>query len=126
MKRTIPLGVTILGTYIALFGIATIVIALNYLQIWEGVIPGIPSSTSDDINPLTMGIIYILVGISRLWVGVGVLNLKKASWKGAIVIISIGVFMDLFYGHFLYVIIGVIALLYLIFMKKYFRFHELS
>ncbi len=120
MKRTIPLGVTVLGIYIVLFGIAAILIALDHLQMWEGFIP---SSISDDINPLAFGIIYLLIGISRLGVGVGVLNLKKASWKGAFIIISLGVLMDLFYGHSLYVFIGVIALLYLIYMKKHFRFY---
>ncbi len=119
MGRRRPFGVTILGLYIIVFAMLALLISLNHLQGWDIYTP---DGSISGMSSLALGIIYLFIGLSRLGVGIGVLNLKRAAWKGAFIIISIGIFFDLIYGYTFGVILGVIALLYLMMMKNHFRY----
>ncbi len=120
-KKKRPLGITILGIYILLLALVAFVMALDYMEGWNLSVLD-DQSLITDFSPFILGIVYLLLGISRFGVGIGVFLMKRTAWSGAFFIISIGMFFDMLNGHLFAFIAGLLALFYLIASKKKFTY----
>lgn len=122
MARKRPLGVTILGIYLLIYSLVGLLIALSMLGYGGDLISdGNPFGAIFGVGVMCVGLIYLFIVISRFFIAIGVLKLKRKAWKGAFIILSIGMLIDLIQGLMFAILLGVIALVYLIFVRKYFR-----
>lgn len=122
MARKRPLGVTILGIYLLIYSLVGLLIALSLLGYGGDLISDSnPFGAIFGVGVMCVGLIYLFIVISRFFIAIGVLKLKRKAWKGAFIILSIGMLIDLIQGLMFAVLLGVIALVYLIFVRKHFR-----
>ncbi|MFW6142365.1 MAG: hypothetical protein ACOC53_07385 [Candidatus Saliniplasma sp.] len=123
MVRKRPIGVIILGVGLVLYALLAFSIAQGYLA-------------GDDLpwtflgyKPLllglghyVLGLIYIIIAVTRLIAAAGVLTLKRKSWSTAFILITIGMVADILLGLGVPLLLGIIALIYLIIVKDKFRY----
>lgn len=120
-RKKRPLGITVLGLYIIILGLLSILMALDHMEGWD--LTGLGNmSAITALSPFAYGLIYSLLGISKLGVAIGVLMMKRNAWGSAFFIISVGSLFDFINGHLLAFLAGILALLYLIASKKKFRY----
>ncbi|GEM_PF-4752299 len=124
MARKKPLGVILLGIYLLLYALLALSMAQGYMA------RGDFSRAFKGIEPMlwglgyyAIGIIYLFIAATRFIAAVGVLTLKRRAWKAAVVLILIGMLVDLLQGHGIPLLLGVIALVYLSFIKDEFRYY---
>lgn len=124
MSRNRPLGVTILGIYFLIYSLIGLIIAFEILGVGGNYLTD--PAGSDPLKPMLglsiflIGLIYLIIVISRFTIGIGLFRMSRGAWRGAFLILLISVFLDWIQGIMVGVILGLIALLYLILVKKYF------
>lgn len=122
MARKRPLGVTILGIYLLFYSLIGFIIALSLLGYGGNLLSnGNPFGAIFGVGVMCVGLIYLAIVISRFFVAIGVLKLKRKAWKGAFIILSIGMLIDMIQGFMFAVFLGMVALIYLIFVRRHFR-----
>ncbi|MDG6220877.1 MAG: hypothetical protein QCI38_05450 [Candidatus Thermoplasmatota archaeon] len=128
MKR--PLGVALLSIFLFFYGVVGILIAIVLLSAGGILATGaVPLGVSENhMVPLVgavllaLGAAYFVIALSRFAVSIGLWKLKRGAWKGAFVIIVIGLFLDVALGSGASLLLGLLALAYLMLMRKHFRY----
>lgn len=124
MSRNRPLGVTILGIYFLLYSFIGLIIAFEILGVGGNYLT--EPAGSDPLEPMLglgimlIGLIYLMIVISRFTIGVGLFRMSSSAWRGAFIVIIISMFLDWIQGIMVGVILGLIALFYLILVKRHF------
>ncbi len=123
MVRKRPLGVILLGIYLILYALLAFSMAQGYLA--RGDFPRALKGYEPFLWGLgyyALGVIYIFIAATRLIAAVGVLTLKRRAWNTAFILITIGMIVDILQGHGVPLLLGIIALIYLIIVKDKFRY----
>ncbi|MCK4717520.1 MAG: hypothetical protein KAT70_02530 [Thermoplasmata archaeon] len=122
---------TILGIYLLFYAFVGLTIALALLGMGGYLITGgiIPEAVGyEQLLPIAgaalivVGVIYLILAISRFGIAIGIFRMERVAWKGAFIIIGISILLDLIMGKGGSVFLGVIALLYLIVVRRHFRY----
>lgn len=115
-----PIGVTILAVFI-IITYSILFIAGLALLIWG--IASIPTIGVLGGAISFLGLVFLIWAFLRLSMGFGLLSLRSKAWRSAFIIFSIGLIIDLMIARE-QVILDVIILIYLLIVKKHFRYGD--
>lgn len=115
-----PIGVTILAVIIILT-YSVIFIAGLALLIWG--IYTIPYMGMGGVLAGILGIVFLVWAFLRLSMGFGLLSLRRKAWGSAMIVFCFGLVIDLFVAK-QQVLIDIIIIIYLLIVKRHFRYGD--
>ncbi len=113
-----PLGVTVLAVFIIITYSIIFLLGIALL-IWG--IKAMPVIGIKSLGGSFLGIVFIIWAFLRISTGFGLLGLRKPAWRSAMTIFCIGLVIDFFIARE-QVILDAIIIIYLIIVKRHFRY----